>query len=475
MITSACERYNRYIFPILSGYSNSTKLSNTAEVTTVDIKITSRDETLQIGIDESYSLVIAAPSPVIKINAQTVYGALRALETLSQIFDYNSDLKLYVGQSVSIDDKPRYPWRGLLIDTSRHYLPVDFIKTHVIEALAHNRMNVLHWHLVDAQSWPVVIPEYPLLADKGAFAPEAVYTSRDIADIVEYGRQRGVNVVPEIDVPGHSYAIGKGYPDLVAHCPSYQANINNIPVNPTLSGVYDLLRSVLSTLGRVMPNSFVHTGGDELVTKCWLEDAQIMKWCADHGVATMGALEGYFEENLQAIVRDLGKTMVVWEEAWLEKQVRLDKSVVVEAWRSIEALHQIVAAGYRGILAAPWYLDKQIPSRQGATHYFFYDTWKDYYTPDPAVSPKGVPVPPKDASLIMGGEAAMWSEQIDEGSFDERVWPRASAVAERLWSPASVNNLDEAAPRLNTQSCRMKRRGILSGPIMEGTYCPMYS
>ncbi|KAJ4457813.1 putative Beta-hexosaminidase subunit A1 [Paratrimastix pyriformis] len=468
VIAEACDRYNRWIFPVAA--TNFKLLDSSNAIGQVAINVQSNDFDLQLGIDESYSLAITTSG--VKINAGTIYGALHALETLSQCIDYDPARHVYAAQTVTINDSPRYPWRGLLVDTARHFLPLSFLKSHVVEALAMNKMNTLHLHIVDAQSWPLVVPQYPLLSGRGAYAPEATYTAKDIADLVEYARRRGVRVVPEIDVPGHSYAIGQGYPDLVAHCPSYEANVNNIPVDPTKNATYEMLRAVIGGLVAVCPDKTFHTGGDELVRGCWSQDASIMKWCSDHGIASTNALEGYFEQNLQRMLHgEMGRTMVVWEEPWLEKAVTLDQGVIVEAWRSIDVLHQIVASGHPGILAAPWYLDKQIPSQSQATHYEFMDTWQDFYTADPGVGSEG-PVPEANANLILGGEACMWAEQA---SFDERVWPRSGATAERLWSPAAAtSDLKAAAPRLDMMSCRMKRRGIHSGPIVAGTYCPVY-
>lgn len=471
-LLNAFKRFQSILFPVNTTFQPVAGVKGS--LSQLEVIVRSNSEELQLGIDESYQLMISDEGGL--LDANTVYGALHGLETLAQLIDYDIDRRAYLTTSVKIVDSPRYPWRGLLIDTSRHFLPMRFIKEHIVEALAMNKMNTLHVHFVDAQSWPLVIPQYPLLSGKASFGPKAVYTADDLADLVRYAQQRGVRVVPEIDVPGHSYAIGMGYPNLVAKCPARSGNINNVPVNPTLDATYDLLRAVVQHLARILPDRCFHTGGDEVVLGCWQDDSQIAAWALARGL-DMKQLEAYFTARMRNIVEDeAGRTNVVWEELFLNREVELDPSTIVQAWRSTDALRDIVRAGYRGLLSAGWYLDKQIPVA-GKTYYEWMDTWKAMYQvePEEALGEFNSTRPARNGGYVLGGEATMWAEQIDEYSFDERVWPRAGAVAERLWSPKSVADITAALTRLNEHSCRMKRRGIHSGPIKPMTYCPLWN
>lgn len=187
---------------------------------------------------------------------------------------------------VTASGGPRFPHRGLLLDSARHYLPLPVIRR-VIDALAYNNMNVLHWHIVDAESFPFISPRSPLL-HLGAYTPEAVYSKADVAGIIEYARMRGIRVILEIDMPGHAYSWGHGYPSVVAKCPRYEHNINNIPLNPAVdlgwTVIDGLLRDLLGDLNR---DQYFHIGGDEVVYGCWRQDDVLMGGLVRSAVADL--------------------------------------------------------------------------------------------------------------------------------------------------------------------------------------------
>jgi hexosaminidase len=337
-----------------------------------------------------------------------------------------------------------------------------------IDALSYNKMNTLHWHVVDAQSFPMQSQTYPLLAIKGAYNyPAATYTTQDVADLIEYGLQRGIRIVPEFDVPGHAASWGLAYPDITANCPHYEQNINNVALNPAVDETYTVVRGFFSEMAQLFPDKYFHTGGDEVVFGCWLDDPSIVAWMKQQGINSGQEIEEYFETKLQAIVKDMNKTMIVWQELF-ENNVTLSPSTIVHIWKDQPTLESSLGAGYRSLFSYGWYEDRQVPDPP-TTHYEWIDTWLDFYNLEPLA---GTKLPKSKQDLLLGGEAAMWSEQVDETVIDGRIWPRASAVAERLWSPSSAHDATEAKTRLIPQRCRMAQRGISAGPVAPG-FCPI--
>ena len=462
------EAWSRYEDIIFVG-RNSDKLTRTADgdISSVDVTI-AKDEPLSLGVSEAYTLTVSSEGA--SIVAETVWGALRALETLSQLVNVSrssmgSSLS-YTVAACAITDAPRFAWRGMLIDTTRHYMPVNKI-LQILDVLSFNKFNVLHWHIIDAESFPMVVETYPELSAKGAYAPEAIFSPSDVQQVIKEAELRGIRVVMEFDTPGHSASWGKGYPEIVTTCPALSANINNIPLNPSHNLTYAVLAGVLDQSFKVNSDAYVHLGGDEVVYACWAADPSVVQFANAMGFGSnWSELYNWHMQKALDVVNQSEKSAVVWEEVF-EGQVNLPKSAIVQSWKSQTVLHNIVAAGYNGLLSAGWYLDREVPGTD--THYEWEDTWIDFYANEPI----GASFSEKEASLVLGGEAAMWGEQVNEFNFDSRVWPRASAIAERLWSAKDVTDPLAATPRLNEWSCRMERRGVKCGPI-EPSYCEMY-
>jgi hexosaminidase len=464
LLHEAARRYHHLFFPF--------EASSGGDSYTLSIKLQNTSEVLQLGISEHYTLSISQTSAV--LNADNVFGAMRGLETFSQLIHWQTSTKTYHIMSVpiTIQDWPRFPWRGLLIDTSRHYLTLPAIKK-TIEAMSYAKLNTLHWHIVDAQSFPVESNSYPLLT-KAAWAPEAVYTHAQIKEVVQHAYEHGIRVIPEFDMPGHSASWGVGYPDIVAKCPKYSANINNLAMDVSNNFTYQLVNGFLSEIAALFPDAYLHLGGDEVVFGCWFDDPAISQWAAKKGFTTGEQIENYFENLLQQMVLPssksrINKKMVVWQELF-DHNISLDKqNVIVQVWLSPQALADVVKAGYQGLLSAGYYLDQQIPNH-AQTWYEWVDTWKNFYNNDPTA---GLSLSAEEAARVLGGEAAMWGEQVDETNIESRVWPRAAGTAERLWSDKSVNNADVALPRLVDFRCNsLARRGIGAGPV-HPDYCPL--
>jgi hexosaminidase len=328
-------------------------------------------------------------------------------------------------------------------------------------------MNSLHWHITDAQSFPIYSKSYPNLSQKGAYAPAAIYSYTDVQNIVLYAKERGVRVIPEFDIPGHSASWGKGDPSLTVSCPQYQANINNIPLDPTQPHTYQVLTEFLSEMSSLFIDNTLHLGGDEIVFGCWLTNPTVANWMKEHQINTGPQLAQYFEDNLHMDIKNLNQTIVVWEDLF-DNGVKLDPSYIIEVWKSQPTLKPVVSAGYRALLSAGWYLNVQIPN-PNQLEYEFIDTWKNFYANDPVAN---LALSPAELALVLGGEACIWGEQADGDSLDTLIWPRAVAVGERLWSPQSVTNVNDATLRFAEQSCRLRQRSVRSAPITPG-YCPL--
>eukprot|EP00943_MAST-04B_sp_MAST-4B-sp1_P005562 g5562.t1 len=479
--------------------------------------------------DESYSLDVKSPTTF--LTANTIWGAMYGLTTFKQLVvlsetdsiitiskdvqnddENNDNNNVQVGATtyepsivggpwISIQDTPRYPWRGVLIDSVNHFLPLNDIKR-TLSVMAENKLNVLHWHLTDSYSFPFQSKAFPNLSLKGAWHPtKAVYTFDDVSEIENYAKYLGIRVVVEVDQPGHAYSWGLGVPGITVPCPSVEKDIgpiNVVPFNPTLDETYDTITKVMTELATLLPGEHIHLGGDELQYGCWNQTKSIKEWMVKNEVHTFEALTQYFFQRIRKTSEGvLKRKAVVWEDLFLNVHGELDFNVstvpfpydkaIVEVWTSPEYLGDAIKAGYDGILAYGWYLDRQVPV-DNETSWFWMDTWRFMYLNDPegdvveVIGEEGEEVsneakvrlntkssPPQ--GTILGGEASMWSEQVDPTSFDGRIWPRACAMAERLWSPKNLRDVEDASLRLNKHRCRLvKNTGIMAGPIWAG-YC----
>lgn len=397
------------------------------------------------------------------LTANTVFGALKGLETFSQLVECSSTQYFIRDGPIQISDAPRFPWRGLLIDTSRHYLPVQTI-LNTIAALSYVKMNTLHWHAVDAQSFPMESNALPNIT-LGAWRSDLVYSHADISNIVSVGKSYGVRVVVEFDTPGHAASWGVGYPALtVTDCPSYTHNINNIPLNPVLPATYTQLQAFFQEMAGLFPDNYMHFGGDEVVYGCWGQDASVTAFMNKHSF-TYDQLLNYYFTTLWQPLAVWNKSPVVWQEVFLA-YVTLPQNAIVHIWQAPSGgvtVADVVSAGQRGLVSPGWYLDH------------LDQTWIDMYAIEPLSNCSAATTGscfnitnPAEVQRVLGGEAAMWGEQVDQTNFESRVWPRTAAVAERLWSAASVQDPTSALPRLLAQRCRMVRRGVNAAPLQPG-------
>lgn len=392
-----------------------------------------------VAEDESYRLSVNASHAV--LTAHTVVGALRGLETLLQL--QAADGNGWYIQGAEIQDAPRFRWRGLLLDVSRHFEPVDVIKR-TLDGMAMVKLNVFHWHLSDDQGFRVESRVYPKLQQLGS--DSLFYTQEQIRDIVAYAADRGIRVMPEFDMPGHSSAWFVGYPDLASGPGPFEIartwGTFAPTMDPTRESTYKFLDAFIGEMASLFPDRYWHVGGDEVEPRQWHENAAIQSWMKDHGIANEVALHTAFNKRLFAIVQKHGKIPVGWDEIF---QPDLPTAAVIQSWRSSDALAASAKAGFRGVLSAPYYIDHQKPTAE-------------FYLADPL--PPTSDLTPAQQALVLGGEACMWSEYVTPETIDSRIWPRLAAIAERFWSPGTVNDVADMYRRLDVTSQRLGELGL---------------
>jgi hexosaminidase len=452
LLQSAAQRYQGLVF--WRNAHAERRAGDLATIGSITLCPLSPNTTLSFPADESYVLDVNTTAALLM--ADTVWGIMRGLETFSQLVEFDIPSQTYQVSSlpVTIKDSPRFAWRGLLVDSSRHYLRVQTL-LRMIDAMSYSKFNVLHWHIVDAESFPFVSTSYPSLSANGAYYPSYVYKPSDVANVVQYAYARGIRVVPEFDGPGHAAAWGS---DITANCPKYTGNINNIPLTPATPQTLQVLSGVYADAAAVFDDDFMHLGGDEVVQGCWAQDPNVTAWMQAQGFTSTLQVYQWFVDHMSALANAVGKRVIQWQEVF-DNGLLVAPTTVIEVWKSAAELQEVVSAGFSGILAAGYYLDQQIPNKN-QTFYAWVDTWRNFYQNDPCAS-----LSPSLCARVLGGEACMWGEGVSDASIDTRVWPRACGTAERLWSPSDVKDVNNAETRLMAHACRLQRRGIAASPI----------
>lgn len=411
---------------------------------------------LQFGVDEKYKLEISSKAGI-TINANTIYGAYHGLETASQLIGFCFATQSFQTRFAPwiINDAPRFAHRGMLMDTARHYLPLRTIFTY-IDSLTYAKINTLHWHIVDSQSFPFVAPSNPKLAEMGSWSQSERFTAADVAAVVEYGRKRGVRVMIEVDTPGHSASWCRGAPEIcpTPFCPGFSGNVNNPALDFTKNITYETVQNVIADLTKLAPDNFFHLGGDEVDTNCWSQRPAIMRWLSERGMTLNQGFEYYLKRVIKYVSGVLGKTIVVWNDSWTSLGPVLPKSTVYEVWKTsdvVQLIENITSHGYR-VIANPssvWYLDHLSV------------TWDVLYTYDPCAGLSAAA-----CSQVVGTETDMWGETVDTSDAMMTVWPRALAFAERSWSPkATTQSVSDALPRILAMRCLLHERGINAAPV----------
>jgi hexosaminidase len=398
------------------------------------------DPVERLGEDESYRLEVT-PSRV-ELTAPNPLGVLHGLQTFLQLVRITP--QGFVAPVVTIDDQPRFPWRGLMIDAGRHFMPVDVVERN-LDGMEAVKLNVLHWHLSENQGFRVESKLFPLLQEKGSNG--LYYTQQQIRSVVQYARDRGIRVVPEFDVPCHTTSWFVGYPSLASGTGPYEVEtrwgVMDPAMDPTRESTYPFLDRFFGEMMTLFPDAYFHIGGDECNGKEWDRNPRIQAFKKAHGLKDNAALQSYFTARVQKLVAAHHKIMEGWDEVL---QPDTPKDVVIQSWRGPTALAAAARQGNRGLLSTGYYIDLNQSAAQ-------------HYLADP-LGGEGASLTPEQMTRVLGGEATMWSEFVTPETVDSRIWPRTAAIAERLWSPQEIRDVDSMYARLAVLSQKLQNYGL---------------
>jgi hexosaminidase len=403
-----------------------------------------------LGEDESYQLDVSSSGA--RLSAPMRTGVLRGLETFAQLIGPGPDG--FQVPAVHIEDTSRFPWRGLMLDVARHWMPVAVIERN-LDAMAAVKLNVFHWHLSDDQGFRIESKRYPKLQLEGSDGN--FYTQAEVREIVGYARDRGIRVVPELDLPGHTSAWFVGYPELASAPGPYRIErkwgVFRPTMDPTREETYTFLDGLIGEMAALFPDPFFHIGGDEVEETQWKQSARIQAFARAHGLASRRDLQNYFNSRVEKLLNKHGKTTVGWDEVLGRGLLR---ETVIQSWRGARSLAETARQGYRSLLSFGYYLDHLEPAAQA-------------YANDPLGGAAG-DLTPQEQARILGGEACMWSEYVSAETVDSRIWPRMIAIAERFWSPRSLTDTDSMYERLERVGRWLRWTGVQEGvnePLLE--------
>jgi hexosaminidase len=414
-----------------------------------------------IGVDESYSIKVDEKQ--VKLEAPNTIGVLRGLETLLQLWD--KDNIGYYFPCIVIDDSPRFKWRGLMIDAARHFITFDEMRKN-IDAMAAVKMNVLHWHLSDDEGFRVESKLFPKLQLDGSNGD--YYTQAQLKELVVYAKDRGIIIVPEFDMPGHSQSWFAGYPELASQPGPYRpgprgqwqkehpdpnarkstsladiiANLEAPTFDPTNEKVYAFLDKFVGEMATIFPARYMHIGADENNGLAWRQNPAIAAYMQQHNIQNTDDLQKYFVSRMYAILKKYHRQIIGWEEIYNDK---LPADAILHKWIPTDGMIKSygktndLATHHSVLISEGFYLDMFMPA------YMYYN--------NPAFVNAASP-------NILGGEGAQWTELADNNNIDGRIWPRAGAIAERLWSPANMNDVDDMYRRLFLFSNQLDEQGL---------------
>ncbi|PGH16972.1 hypothetical protein AJ79_01356 [Helicocarpus griseus UAMH5409] len=473
----------------------------------VNIKIEDERAELKHGVDESYTLEIKEGSDSIDITAKTVWGALHAFTTLQQIIISDGKRDLIVEQPVSIKDKPLYPYRGVMIDTGRNFISPRKIREQ-IDGMALSKLNVLHWHIYDSQSWPVVMRSYPEMS-KDAYSRRETYNGEDIRSIVDYARQRGVRVIPETDLPGHSASGWQQVdPEIVTCANSWWSNDvwefhTAVQPNPGQLDVihdktYEVIEKVYKELTGYFSDDFFHVGGDEVHDNCFKFSPKIRAWFAEDSKRTFNDLLQHWIDRSVPIFKDRkSRRIVMWEDVVMANTHAhsVPKDIIMQSWNGgLKNIKNLTSRGYDVIVSSSdfFYLDcgnggyvtndprynvmtnpdPDTPNfnygGNGGSWCAPYKTWQRIYNYDFTDG-----LTDDEKKHVIGGTAPLWSEQVDDAVISTKMWPRAAALGELLWS----GNVDKDGKKRTTEMTQRIfnfREYLLANEVSAAPLTPKY-
>ena len=407
-----------------------------------------------VGVDESYALTVATDRIV--LSAPTTAGALHGLQTLLQLVERQGNG--YLVPNIVVADAPRFPWRGLMIDVSRHFIPIDVLQRN-LDAMATVKMNVLHLHLTDDQGFRIESKVFPGLHGAGSHGD--YYSQSQMRDLIDHARDRGITIVPEFDMPGHTKSWFAGHPELASAPGPYTPGspmdasalmgkdgafsleaFQSVPLpvmDPTKENTYAFLEKFLAEMAALFPAPYLHIGADENNGAAWRRNPAIASFMQQHGMANTHELQAYFVQRVEGILAANQKQLIGWEEMFSTK---LPNTAVVQIWQNPAYLEQALDHGNPVLMSMGLYLDLFMPA------YIHYDC-PELRGDNPALE-----------AALKGGEAAQWNEIADRYNLETRIWPRAAVIAERLWSPAAVTETEDMYRRLALVSARLDAQGL---------------
>lgn len=423
---------------------------------------------LSIDVDESY--ILSATTDGISISCNTVYGARHAFETLNQLIRIYNKKTIIQYLPVSIEDHPRFKWRGLMVDPARNPLPLK-IYNRIIDSLALMKMNVLHIRLSDSQFFPFQPESHPEVAQMGNFNSKRILTKDFLQQLSDYGAKRGVIVYPEIDFPAHVGALGLSHPEIVCNIYDYILNSeliegeNLIVLNPANDQTLNIVGDLINDASNAFHSQYVHVGGDEVQSQGWKnskEAADVAQFMKNQKMSSYDQLEGYFDTFTQNQVLNNKKTPIVYQEVY--EKGYADKNSILQIHYDSRITQQAVQDGYKVIISEGFDFDKQQPycypyaPERCEQVYMWVWTNRYFYTNQPYMD-----LTSEVEKGVLGGECSAYGQSIDEHNFYDVVFQRIGAIAERLWSSADVMNKDSHEVRGNYARCVGLRRGFLEG------------
>lgn len=416
------------------------------------VEVTCRSNTKAVDEGEDYNLRIDAAGVAIEAGGRA--GVLRAFATLRQLVGL-SPYGIAIPAQM-IEDKPRYAWRGVMLDPARHFLTLPALRRQ-IDAMERVKLNTLHLHLSDDQGFRVESRLFPKLN-----ADQLYYSQKDMRTLVGYALDRGVRIVPEFDLPGHSRAIVTAYPELGVTGKVGLFGKPRVALNPASSKTYHFVKRLFGEMAPLFPDQHFHVGGDEVSEDAWSESEQIKALMAKEGLSDKKAVERYFLHRISLIVQALGKKMLGWDEV---AAAGVSRDVMVQAWQTSNAMADSVRAGHQTIISAGYYLNFMMPagahyrldpaSVTGAGLSSDYVAQLRRSSPllarlvlDSEIDTVRPPLTTQEERLLVGAEAALWGELVTDELLDKQLWPRAAAIAERFWSSKSMVDVSDMYRRL---------------------------
>jgi len=386
----------------------------------------------QLGENESYHLEISRKAVLLR--AANPIGVLRGLQTFLQLVRITPSA--FSVPAVTVDDEPRFPWRGLLIDSGHRFVPLSVIKRN-LDGMEAVKLNVFHWRFADNNGFHIESKKFPLLQQKGSGG--FYYSTDETREVITYARDRGIRTVPEFDMPCHMMSWFLGYPELA----SGQDPSHSSAIDPTRESTYTFLTGFIGEMAELFPDSYLHAGGDECDPKEWEGNPRIQDFMRMRAIKDGAGLQALFTSRIEKIIASRKKIMVGWDEVL---QSDTPNDVVIQSWRGPESLVQAARRGYRGVLSSGYYIDLN----QSAAEHYLVDPLGD----------KTATLTSDQKARVLGGEATMWTDIVSDENMDNRIWPRTAAIAERLWSPAQVQDIDAMYQRLAIVSLKLDYYGL---------------